>query len=205
MKLEGRQSKLKICIPDDIDRAIRDNAHHFVNECGRVVRIRAPSKVKNWKEAFTMPGKLEVKECGSYMTSIGYGKLGYTITIRLWSDLVLKNSRKRTKNITRNLSFVEVEDILTQENQGVKPPADVIWLVEHTTRNNEGVLQWADESCYKEIHEQLKVVVAIHDLDIFVEKESPYVVQEQRIKDYKKRRKKLQNNYKRLRKEHQNN
>ncbi|KAL2937879.1 RIMS-binding protein 3C, partial [Bienertia sinuspersici] len=73
-------------------------------------------------------------------------------------------SEKRTKTTIGNLSFAEVEEILTQENQGVKPPADVIWLVEHTTRNNEGVLQWVDESRSKskEIHEQLKVVVAIH-------------------------------------------
>ena len=40
----------------------------------------------------------------------------------------------------------------TQENNGVKPPADVIWLNEHTKENDEGVLEWADESRSKEIH-----------------------------------------------------
>ncbi|KAL2941242.1 NACHT LRR and PYD domains-containing protein 5 [Bienertia sinuspersici] len=221
MKLKGRQSKLKVYIPDDIDRAIRDNARHFVNECGRVVRTRAPLNVKNWKEAFTISGdamwkeiegKFEIKEGGSYMKLQAFAVDTMQRLYRLWkarlhfyykslgteltneerlkypppdlpqdqwqycverfgstefkkiSERNSKNrlSEKRTKTTTGNLSFAEVEDILTQENQGVKPPADVIWLVEHTTRNNEGVLQWADESRSKEIHEQLKVAVATH-------------------------------------------
>ncbi|KAL2896299.1 Reticulocyte-binding protein 2-like protein a [Bienertia sinuspersici] len=221
MKLKGRQSKLKVYIPDDIDRAIGDNARHFVNECGRVVRTRAPLNVKNWKEAFTISGdamwkeiegKFEIKEGGSYMKLQAFAVDTMQRLYRLWkarlhfyykslgteltneerlkypppdlpqdqwqycverfgstefkkiSERNSKNrlSEKRTKTTTGNLSFAEVEDILTQENQGVKPPADVIWLVEHTTRNNEGVLQWADESRSKEIHEQLKVAVATH-------------------------------------------
>lgn len=61
-------------------------------------------------------------------------------------------SKNRTTQTTGNLSFADVEDILTQENNGVKPPADVIWLMEHTKENDEGVLEWADESRSKEIH-----------------------------------------------------
>ncbi|KAL2905308.1 ATP synthase subunit b [Bienertia sinuspersici] len=193
MKLKGRQSKLKVYIPDDIDRAIGDNARHFVNECGRVVRIRAPLNVKNWKEAFTVAGdamwkeiegKFEIKEGGSYMKLQAFAVDNMQQIYRLWkarlhyyykerfgstefkkiSERNSKNrlSEKRTKTTTGNLSFAEVEEILTQENKGVKPPADVIWLVEHTTQNTEGVLQWADESRSKEIHEQLKIAVAIH-------------------------------------------
>ncbi|KAL2925626.1 Glutamate--tRNA ligase 2 [Bienertia sinuspersici] len=260
MKLKGRQSKLK---------PIGDNARHFVNECGRVVRTRAPLNVKNWKEAFTISGdamwkeiegKFEIKEGGSYMKLQAFASLGTELTneerlkypppdLTTRPKISERNSKnrlseKRTKTTTGNLSFAEVEDILTQENQGVKPPADVIWLVEHTTRNNEGVLQWADESRSKEIHEQLKVAVATHGesmtqeeilLDVLKprsgyfrgkgtalrgyskggmqlehqnlinEQQKQIQVQEQRIKDYKKLKKKLQNNYKRLRKEHQNN
>ncbi|KAL2906684.1 Reticulocyte-binding protein 2-like protein a [Bienertia sinuspersici] len=218
---QGRQSKLKVYIPNDIDRAIGDNARHFVNECGRVVRTRAPLNVKNWKEALTIygdamwkeiEGKFEIKEGGSYMKLQAFVVDTMQRLFRLWkarlhyyykslgseltkeerlkypppdlpqdqwqycverfgsiefkkiSERNSKNrlSEKRTKTTTGNLSFAEVEDILTQENQGVKPPADVIWLVEHTTRNNEGVLHWADESRSKEIHEQLKVAVATH-------------------------------------------
>ncbi|KAL2896518.1 Reticulocyte-binding protein 2-like protein a, partial [Bienertia sinuspersici] len=216
MKLKGRQSKLKVYIPDDIDRAIGDNARHFVNECGRVVRTRAPLNVKNWKEAFTIAGKFEIKEGGSYMKLQAFAVDTMQRLYRLWkarlhyyykglgseltneerlkypppdlpqdqwqyckiSERNSKNrlSEKRTKTTTGNLSFAEVEEILVimysmsklckffldTRKQGVKPPADVIWLVEHTTRNNEGVLQWADESRSKEIHEQLKVAVAIH-------------------------------------------
>ncbi|KAL2894696.1 Reticulocyte-binding protein 2-like protein a [Bienertia sinuspersici] len=220
-KQRGERGKYKIYIPDDIDRAIGDNARHFVNECGRVMRTRAPLNVKNLKEAFTVAGdamwkeiegKFEIKEGGSYMKLQAFAVDTMQRLYRLWkarlhyyykglgseltneerlmypppdlpqdqwqycverfgstefkkiSERNSKNrlSEKRTKTTTGNLSFAEVEEILTQENKGVKPPADVIWLVEHTTRNNEGVLQWADESRSKEIHEQLKVVVAIH-------------------------------------------
>ncbi|KAJ8420580.1 hypothetical protein Cgig2_010961 [Carnegiea gigantea] len=38
------------------DRAIGDNARHLVNECGRIVRTRAPLDVKNWQEAFARAG-----------------------------------------------------------------------------------------------------------------------------------------------------
>ncbi|KAL2942880.1 Nitric oxide-associated protein 1, partial [Bienertia sinuspersici] len=120
----------------------------------------APLNVNNWKEAFTIVGDVKCKLLLWILhnDSIGYGKLGYTITIRVWkiSERNSKNhlSEKRTKTTTGNLSFAEVEEILTQENQGVKPPADVIWLLEHTTQNNKGVLQWKDESRSKEIHVQ---------------------------------------------------
>ncbi|XP_021750931.1 uncharacterized protein LOC110716606 isoform X2 [Chenopodium quinoa] len=78
-----------------------------------------------------------------------------------------RNSRnrlsvKRTKHTTGNNSFAEAEHVLTCENNGVKPSADVIWLFEHTTKNKEGQLQWADDSRSKEIYDQLKVVVATH-------------------------------------------
>lgn len=62
MKIKGQKSKLKVYIPDDIDRAIGDNARHFVNECGRIVRTRAPLNIKNWKEAFSTAGDVMWKE-----------------------------------------------------------------------------------------------------------------------------------------------
>ena len=62
MKIKGRGSKLKITIPDEIDRAIGENARHLVNECGRVVRTKAPLNVKSWKEAFEAAGESMLKE-----------------------------------------------------------------------------------------------------------------------------------------------
>ncbi|KAL2923804.1 NAD-dependent protein deacetylase SIR2rp1 [Bienertia sinuspersici] len=178
MKLKGRQSKLEVYIPDDIDRSIRDNARHLVNECGRVVRTRAPLNVKNWKEAFTIAGDSIWKEMRVNLrlrkvyplADLPQDQWRYCVErfgSKEFKKITERNSKnrlskKRTKTTIGNLSFAEVEEILTQENQGVKPPADVIWLVEHTTRNNEGVLQWTNESRSKEIHEQLKVAVAIH-------------------------------------------
>ncbi|KAL2900628.1 Reticulocyte-binding protein 2-like protein a [Bienertia sinuspersici] len=186
---EGRQSKLKVYIPDDIDRAIGDNARHFVNECGRVVRTRAPLNVKNWKEAFTISGdamwkeiegKFEIKEGGSYMKLQAFAVDTMQRLYRLWKARLHFYYKSLGTELTNEerLKYPPPDlpqdqwqycverfgstEFKTQENQGVKPPADVIWLVEHTTRNNEGVLQWADESRSKEIHEQLKVAVATH-------------------------------------------
>ncbi|KAL2928349.1 Kinesin-like protein KIN-14I [Bienertia sinuspersici] len=172
-------------------------------------------------------GKFEIKEGGSYMKLQAFS-LGTELTneerlkypppdlpqdqwqycverfgsteFKKISERNSKNrlSEKRTNTTTGNLSFAEVEDILTQENQGVKPPADVIWLVEHTTRNNEGLLQWADESRSKEIHEQLKVAGATHGTalrgyskggmqlehqNLINEQQKQIQVQEQRIKE----------------------
>lgn len=62
MKLKGRGSKLQIEIPEEIDRAIGENARHLVNECGRVVRTRAPLNVNNWQEAFSKAGDSMWKE-----------------------------------------------------------------------------------------------------------------------------------------------
>ncbi|XP_057252187.1 uncharacterized protein LOC104905114 [Beta vulgaris subsp. vulgaris] len=218
MKLKGQKSKLKIYIPDDIDRAIGENARHLVNECGRVVRTKAPLNVNTWKEAFAKAGdsmwreiqnKLEIKVGSSYMKMQAFSIDTMQRLYRLWksrlhyyykicgqddkerldnpppdlpkeqweycvarfgsddfkriSERNSKNrlSKNRTTQTTGNLSFAEVEHILTQENNGVKPSADVIWLIEHTTEDEQGNLEWADDRS-KEIHEQLKDVVAAH-------------------------------------------
>ena len=62
MKIKGKGSKLQVTIPEDIDRAIGENARHLVNECGRIVRKRAPLNVKGWKEAFETAGDSMWKE-----------------------------------------------------------------------------------------------------------------------------------------------
>ncbi|KNA02835.1 hypothetical protein SOVF_214900, partial [Spinacia oleracea] len=62
MKIKGKGSKLTIEIPDEIDRAIGENARHLVNECGRIVRTKAPLHVKSWKEAFSIAGESMWKE-----------------------------------------------------------------------------------------------------------------------------------------------
>ncbi|XP_056695147.1 uncharacterized protein [Spinacia oleracea] len=69
-------------------------------------------------------------------------------------------SENRCVHTTGNLAFVEVEDIMTKENDGVKPSADVIWLIEHTHTNKEDKLEWADGTRSKIIHEKLKNIVA---------------------------------------------
>ncbi|KNA11269.1 hypothetical protein SOVF_136670, partial [Spinacia oleracea] len=62
-----------------------------------------------------------------------------------------------------NLSFPESEYILTEKNGGVTPPADVIWLAQHTTTYGEGVLQWVNDDRSKDIHVQLHQLVQDKD------------------------------------------
>ncbi|KAL2937249.1 Synergin gamma [Bienertia sinuspersici] len=69
-------------------------------------------------------------------------------------------SDKRVIHTIGNLAFAEVEDILTKENDNVKLSADVVWLIEHTHKNKEGELEWADATRSKTIHDKLKHVVA---------------------------------------------
>lgn len=42
----------------------------------------------------------------------------------------------------------------------MKPSADVIWLIEHIHYNNQGELEWADDTRSKEIH--------VLEIDIYI-------------------------------------
>ncbi|KAL2933817.1 Ribosomal RNA small subunit methyltransferase C [Bienertia sinuspersici] len=243
MKLKGRQKKLKVYIPDDIDRAIRDNARHFVKECGRVVRTRPPLNVKNWKEAFTISGdamwkeiegKFEIKEGGSYMKLQAFAADTTQRIYLLWkarlhyyykslgSELTneerleypppdLPQDQKSVKEIPKIVCRIKK----TKKNQGVKPPADVIWLVEHTNRNNEGEILlyvFKPRSRYfrgkgTALRGYSKGGMQLEHQNLINEqqKQNKFKFKGKESRSYRKLKKKLQNNYKRLRKEHQNN
>ncbi|KAL2898371.1 Riboflavin kinase [Bienertia sinuspersici] len=134
------------------------STRHLVNECGRIVRTRAPLNVKNWQEAFSVAGDSMWKEIRSrlwkcrlhyYYKSPKCGKTDQERENNPPPDLPIRNgnivynilsernsenrlSDKRVIHTTGNLAFAEVEDILTKENDNVKPSADVVWLIEHT-------------------------------------------------------------------------
>ncbi|WCJ43925.1 hypothetical protein M5689_024629 [Euphorbia peplus] len=75
-----------------------------------------------------------------------------------------RNSENWNKHTTGNLSFPELEHLMTQQNGGVLPPADVVWLAEHTHTNDQGVLEWVDDDGRsKEIHKQLHQLVQDKD------------------------------------------
>ncbi|WCJ39691.1 hypothetical protein M5689_020660 [Euphorbia peplus] len=66
-----------------------------------------------------------------------------------------RNSENWNKHTTGNLSFPELEHLMTQQNGGVLPPANVVWLAEHTHTNDQGVLEWVDDDGRsKEIHDK---------------------------------------------------
>ncbi|XP_057546544.1 uncharacterized protein LOC130825374 isoform X3 [Amaranthus tricolor] len=53
-----------------------------------------------------------------------------------------RNSDKRVKHTTGQLSFPESEDVLvTKKNRGVKLSADKAWLIQHTRKNDDGKLE----------------------------------------------------------------
>ncbi|KAJ8421587.1 hypothetical protein Cgig2_017485 [Carnegiea gigantea] len=164
MKIKGKQSKLSISIPDEIDRAISDNARHLVNECGRVVRTRAPLDVKNWQEAFARAGDGVWKEI-QRLYRIWKTRLHYYYK----SPKCGKIDEGRMRNPPADLPQDQWEyyvkrfssaEFKTKENNNVKPTADVIWLAEDTRKSDEGVLQWADQNRSKEIYDKLKNAVA---------------------------------------------
>ncbi|KAJ8435899.1 hypothetical protein Cgig2_010256 [Carnegiea gigantea] len=164
MKIKGKQSNLSICIPDEIDRTIGDNARHLVNECGRVVRTRAPLDVKNWHEAFARPMmgyKFEIEEGGCYMKMQAFVIDTMQRLYRIWKTRCTTTTRALS---VRTYWYVFVDHpspaLPTKENNNVKTTADVIWPAEHTRKSDEGVLQWADRNCSKEIHDKLKNTVA---------------------------------------------
>lgn len=74
-----------------------------------------------------------------------------------------RRSDKWIKHSTGNLSFPETEYILTEKNDGVLPPADVVWLTQHTTTDDGGVLRWTNDARSKEIHAQLHQLVQDKD------------------------------------------
>ncbi|XP_048497437.2 uncharacterized protein LOC104886439 isoform X2 [Beta vulgaris subsp. vulgaris] len=80
----------------------------------------------------------------------------------------LQNSKNRrsdkwTKHTTGNLSFPEVEHILTERNGNVLPEPDVVWLAEHTNVDGDGVLKWVKDGRSEEIHAQLHQLVKDKD------------------------------------------
>ncbi|KAL2944258.1 Reticulocyte-binding protein 2-like protein a [Bienertia sinuspersici] len=141
MKFKGRQSKLKVYIPDDVDRAIGDNARHFVNECVRVVRTRAPLNVKNWKEAFTIYGDaVESDRGGSYMKLQAFAVDTMQRLYRLWKARL-------------HYYYMSLGSELTNEERLKYPPP------------NLPQDQWqycVERFSSTEFKEQLKVAVATH-------------------------------------------
>lgn len=54
----------------------------------------------------------------------------------------------------------------TKENNNVKPSADVVWLIEHTRKNDKGDLEWADTTRSKTIHVCVQFVNKCHCFSI---------------------------------------
>ncbi|KAL2901642.1 UDP-glycosyltransferase 76E9 [Bienertia sinuspersici] len=166
-------------------------------------------------------GKFEIKESGSYMELQAFSVDTVQQFYRLWKDKLhyyykISGSELTNKELLNypppdlrqdqwqycvarfgSTEFKRKEQRLQHRlcrllrKPGVKPHADVIWLVEHMTRNSEG--------------EQLKVAIATHGDSMTQEEILLDVLKTKESRSYKKLMKKLQNNYKRLRKEHQNN
>ncbi|KAJ8423239.1 hypothetical protein Cgig2_013491 [Carnegiea gigantea] len=63
-------------------------------------------------------------------------------------EIEQEHEKPTCTNTTRVLS-------IAKENNNVKPIADVIWLIEHTPKSDEEVLEWAYHNRSKEIHQNV--------------------------------------------------
>ncbi|KAL2901263.1 Enolase [Bienertia sinuspersici] len=138
----------------------------MVNECYRIVRTRAPLNVKNWQEAYSIAGDSMFKEIQDKFQIVQSSRSlkMYAFVIdtmqRLYRNSKNRLSNKRVIHINGNLTITKVKDILTKENDNVKPSVDVVWLSEHTRKNEEVELEWADATPSKIIHDKLRHIVA---------------------------------------------
>uniref|UniRef100_A0A803N670 Uncharacterized protein n=1 Tax=Chenopodium quinoa TaxID=63459 RepID=A0A803N670_CHEQI len=76
-------------------------------------------------------------------------------TIKARLDLVKMDIRQDLHPI--------VDEDKTEKNDGVLHTADVVWLAQHTTINEGGILQWVDDNRSKEVHAQLHQLVQDKD------------------------------------------
>uniref|UniRef100_A0A803N8V6 Uncharacterized protein n=1 Tax=Chenopodium quinoa TaxID=63459 RepID=A0A803N8V6_CHEQI len=151
------------------------------------MRTKAPLNVKNWQEALSIAGDSMWKEIQEKFQVNDANHLAkmYTFVVDtmqrlywLWkcrlhyyykSAKCGKTNAERLNNPPLDLPKEQwqwcvehygSDEFKTKENDGVKPTADVIWLVQHTHTNKEDKLEWADGTRSKIIHEKLKNVVA---------------------------------------------
>ncbi|KAL2930299.1 Protein translocase subunit SecA, partial [Bienertia sinuspersici] len=144
--------KLDVDIPDFVLQAVGKIAKPLVNFCGYVVRTTTFMNGGDWRDVFAK------HDCGDTLEE-RINNPPANFLIESWKACCakfddekfkkrsLQNSKNRrsdkwTKHTIGNLSFPEVEHILTETNGNVLPDPDVVWLAEHTILVAEGVLKW---------------------------------------------------------------
>ncbi|KAJ8446105.1 hypothetical protein Cgig2_025664 [Carnegiea gigantea] len=162
MKIKGKQSKLSICIPDETDRAIGDNARHLgqglhlMSKIGRKLSQRpvmvCGRKYRIWKTHLYY-----------YYKSPSCGNIHEECMRNPPTDL----PQDQWEYCVKHFSFVEFKRtycyvfvdhpspallIAKKGEQQCEATVDVIWLAEHTRNSDEEVLQGVGRNRSNEIH-----------------------------------------------------
>ncbi|KAL2904296.1 3-isopropylmalate dehydratase large subunit [Bienertia sinuspersici] len=177
-KTIGGLLKLDVDIPYFVFQVVGKNARPLVNFCGYVVKTTAFMDAGDWCDVFAKHGHsmwfqvkkdrlhYYYKECGDTLEE-RINNPAVDFPIEYWKACCamfddekfkkrsLQNSKNRrsdkwTKHTIGNLSFPEVEHILTNDN--VLPDPNVVWQAEHKTLDGEGVLKWVNDGRSKDIH-----------------------------------------------------
>ncbi|KAM7262128.1 hypothetical protein ACFE04_021205 [Oxalis oulophora] len=156
--MKKKNGKLQVKIPDDILRAVGENARDIVNFCGFVVRANASLRAKNWIEIAGSSSRqmwLQVKE--RFFTE----EDGQEFRLKAFK-ISTRNKANRAKKMGKHscgpVSFAEVEESIRDAETGEKAPPDEVWFKQHTKITKEGALRWSDNKA-EDVHSELKKIV----------------------------------------------
>ncbi|WMV18531.1 hypothetical protein MTR67_011916 [Solanum verrucosum] len=160
--------KIKVIIPNDIDRAMGSGDRDIVNYSGLVMRSSISFRDGNWQKIILKHGEAMCTD---------EDKLSHRpedVELEDWKYLVKyfgrekfkvvseRNKKNREKQITKHScgtrSFAEVEESTRNPESGEKDTPDKVWDIQHTRKNTTGEREWLNPQS-QQIHGQLQQLV----------------------------------------------
>ncbi|KAK7272879.1 hypothetical protein RIF29_13919 [Crotalaria pallida] len=153
MKIKGKNSKLNITIPPEIDRAIGENARHGerVWSCSE---NESTIECDSWKQACSLAGDIMWKEI----------KEKFTVaedTCRMKMQGFVVDTMQRLYRLWKSRLHQYYKSMTSDEERLRNPPLDlpqdqweycVRCFGSDEFKNDDGVLEWADQERSKKIH-----------------------------------------------------
>ncbi|KAF7832769.1 uncharacterized protein G2W53_015102 [Senna tora] len=174
MKTRNGQ-KVKINIPEGLQRAVGLDARDIASYCGFVLRQTVSFRVGRWQNVFATYGQamcLKVKKFPTDQERLDNRPVD--VTPEDWNWLVEhyscdtfkvaseRNKRNIAKQVIRHTSgprsFAEVEELIRDPATGEKATPDAVLEIQYTHKTNGGRV-WLDPKS-KEIHGRLKELVS---------------------------------------------
>ncbi|KAM3303290.1 hypothetical protein P3S67_014320 [Capsicum chacoense] len=134
------EGKIKIMIPDDIDKAVGSGARDIVNYSGWIMRTTISFRDGNWQKIVLKNGEamwLRVRNKFEVRNGLPEHKLqGFDIELDDWKHLV---------------EYFGSDEFKRNPLTGEKKTPDKIWEIQHTHKNVNGERVWLDPQS-EEIH-----------------------------------------------------